>query len=202
MSFDPKRCRVEIDEFGDLLKAKGELSEKQDIQPFFKSRQQLSAFIGSYIRNIGPATEICFEYKFYNDFAADLVVGVKAHRRYCVIEFEDGRQESIFKVSPNLKTKVWSPRFEHGFSQIIDWFSLLDDLKKTDRFKRDFGSGHIRFSALLIAGRDAGLPDEYDRFRLDWRTDKVIVDNHSVECITFDELHRHMDQHLKLNTGC
>jgi Domain of unknown function (DUF4263) len=71
---------------------------------------------------------------------------------------------------------------------------------KTERFKKDFGHGHIRFSGLLIVGRDTGLRD-YERFRLRWRTEKVSVDNHPVECITFDELYRHMDQHLKLNTG-
>ena len=139
ITFDPQQCRIEIDEFGALLKNKTDLSEKSDVQPFFKAREQLSGFIGSYMRNIGPATEIGFEYQFYGDFAADLVVGVKAHRRFCVIEFEDGRTKSIFKSSQNNKTKIWSPRFEHGFSQIVDWYSMLDDLKKTQRFKRDFG---------------------------------------------------------------
>ena len=62
VQLDPKQCRTEIDEFGDLLQAKAELSEKHDIQPFFKARVQVSAFIGSFMRNIGPATQICFEY--------------------------------------------------------------------------------------------------------------------------------------------
>jgi len=201
ITFDPKRCRAEIEEFGTLLRTKAELSERGEIHPFFKAREQLSAFVGSYIRNIGPATEICFEYQFYGDFASDLIVGVKAHRRFCVVEFEDGRAESIFKPSQNKNTKVWSQRFEQGFSQIVDWYSMLDDLKKVERFKRDFGDGHVRFSAMLIIGRDAGLPEPYDRFRLDWRTDKVSVDNNHVECVTFDELYNHMDRHLKLNTG-
>ena len=156
---DPKQCRVEIDEFGVLLASKAELSEKYDIQPFFKSRLQLSAFIGSFMRNIGPATQICFEYGFFGDFAADIVLGDKAYRQFCVIEFEDGRLQSIFKPSPSGNTRVWSPRFEHGFSQIIDWYTMLDDLKKSQRFKRDFGDGHVRFSAMLIIGRDAGFTD-------------------------------------------
>jgi hypothetical protein len=119
-----------------------------------------------------------------------------------VIEFEDGRLQSIFKPSQTGNTRVWSPRFEHGFSQIIDWYTMLDDLKKSQRFKRDFGDGHVRFSAMLIIGRDAGFTNAHDRFRLDWRTDKVTVDSNSVLCVTFDELYRHMDQHLRLNTGC
>ena len=50
------------------------------------------------MRDTGPATDCVFEYPFYGDFAADLVVGDKAGKRFCVIEFEDGRKDSIFKV--------------------------------------------------------------------------------------------------------
>lgn len=201
VAFDPKQCRAEIDELGVMLQSKADLSEKYDIQPFFKSRVQVSAFIGSATRTVGPATHICFEYNFFGDYAADIVLGDKAYRRFCVVEFEDGRSQSIFKPSQTGTTRVWSPRFEHGFSQIIDWFTMLDDLKKSDRFKKDFGDGHVRFSAMLILGRDAGIAEPYDRFRLDWRADKVSVDSNNVICVTFDELHRHMDQHLRLYTG-
>ncbi|OWK46912.1 Shedu anti-phage system protein SduA domain-containing protein [Fimbriiglobus ruber] len=201
VKLNPKQCRIETDEFGDLLRTKAELSEKYDIQPFFKSRVQVSAFVGSFMLNIGPATHICFEYNFFGDYAADLVLGDKAHRRFCVVEFEDGRLQSIFRPSPSGNSRVWSPRFEHGFSQIIDWYTMLDDLKKTERFKRDFGDGHIRFSAMLIIGRDTGITDPHDQFRLDWRADKVSVDSNNVICVTFDELYRHMDRHLRLNTG-
>jgi Domain of unknown function (DUF4263) len=201
IQLDPKQCRLEIDEFGELLRSKPELSEKHDIQPFFKSRMQVSAFIGSFMSNIGPATQICFEYEFFGDYAADLVLGDMAFRRFCVVEFEDGRTQSVFKPSSTGNTRVWSPRFEHGFSQIIDWYTMLDGMKQTPRFKRDFGDGHVRFSAMLIIGRDAGLTDPYDRFRLDWRTDKVTVDSNTVSCATFDELHRHMDRYFLLTTG-
>jgi hypothetical protein len=200
ITLEPKRCRFQIDEFGALLKSKASLSEKDDIQPFFKKRPQISAFIGSYMRDSGPATDYAFEYPFYGDFAADLLVGDKSGRRFCVIEFEDARKDSIFKVPKSKSTTQWSQRFEHGFSQIVDWFTLLDDLKKTERFKKDFGHNHIRFSALLIIGRDAGVTG-YDRVRLEWRTEKVRVDSHPVECVTFDGLYEHMDRHLKLNTG-
>lgn len=129
------------------------------------------------------------------------MLGDKAYRQFCVIEFEDARLHSIFKLSQNQNTMVWAERFKHGFSQIIDWYTMLDDLKKTQRFRRDFGDGHIRFSPMLIIGPDASIPDSHERFRLDWRTDKVSVDSNNVICVTFDELYRHMDQHLRLNTG-
>lgn len=200
IALNPGQCRVEIDELGALLRSKKALSEIHDIQPFYKQRPQISAFVGYYMRDIGPATQYAFEFPFYGDFAADLVVGDKATRRFCAIEFEDGLKDSISKVPRGKSTPEWSRRFEHGFSQIVDWFSSIDDIKKTDRFERDFGPGHIRFSALLIIGRDAGVP-EYERKRLEWRTEKVAVDSHPVECVTFDGLHEHMDRHLRLNTG-
>lgn len=199
IAFDPKRCRVQIDEFAALLRSKGELSERQDIQPFFRARDQLSAFVGAYIRSLGPTTDFAYEYPIYGDFAADLVVGDRTCQRYCVVEFKDGRNDSIFRNAGRSIT-VWSRRFDRGFSQIVDWFSLLDDLKKTERFKRDFGAGHVRFSALLVIGRDSGV-SAYDRYRLDWRTEKVRIDSHNVECVTFDSLHEQMDRQLKLNTG-
>jgi hypothetical protein len=62
ITLDPKKCRVQIEEFGALLKSKAALSEKDDLQPFFKNRPQVSAFIGSYMRDIGPATDYAFEY--------------------------------------------------------------------------------------------------------------------------------------------
>jgi hypothetical protein len=200
INLDPKTCRTQIDELGALLNSKKALSERNDIQPFFKARPQISAFIGSYMRDIGPATDFAFEYPVHGDFAADLVVGDRANRRFCVVEFEDGRADSIFKRASGKSMSEWSQRFEHGFSQLVDWFTLLDDLKNSKRFQKDFGPNHIRFSALLVIGRDEGV-NAYDRIRLDWRTEKVLVDSHPVECVTFDGLHEHMDRHLRLNTG-
>jgi hypothetical protein len=82
----------------------------------------------------------------------------------------------------------------------VDWFTHFDDLKKTTRFQKDFGTGHIRLSALLVIGREAGLSD-HEKFRLEWRAEKVQIDSHAVECVTFDGLQSHMDTHLRLTTG-
>jgi len=91
----------------------------------------------------------------------------------------------------------WSQRFEHGYSQLIDWFAILDDYKKTDKFRKEFGNGHISFSGMLIVGRSSGVSDE-DRIRLDWRSDKVLVDSHVINCITFDDLHQDLERRLQL----
>ncbi len=128
-------------------------------------------------------------------FAADIVLGSREQGEYCVIELEDGCPDSIFTRVGKKATREWSRRFDHGFSQLVDWFYALDDLKKTDRFARDFGHGHIRFSGLLLIGRSAGV-SESDRARLKWRAEKVRIDSHSIECLTFDDLYEYLRRRM------
>jgi len=115
--------------------------------------------MGTFSPNIGPATELAFEYPFFGDFSADVLLGNKNEREFCVVEFERGHQDSIFKKAGTKATPEWSSRFDHGFSQMVDWFYNLDDFKKTEGFAKTFGHGHIKFTGLLIIGRSAGLDD-------------------------------------------
>jgi hypothetical protein len=196
VTFDLAKCRKEVEELGQLLKSKSDLSEKNDLLPFFRSRDQLCAFIGTFAPDIGAAPEIAREFSFLGDFAADLLVGNRDSQEYLAIEFEDGRKNSIFRDVRRSSTD-WSPRFEHGYSQLIDSFATLDDYKKTDKFRRQFGRGHITFSGMLIVGRSSGVSDD-DRIRLDWRADKVLVDSHVINCITYDDLYQALDRRLRL----
>lgn len=186
--FDPAQFEKELNAFDVLVKSETDLSETTDIQPFFKKSKHLSAYMGTIFPEIGPATEITFEYPFFGDFKADLLLGNKAAKKFCVVEFEDGCQDSIFKKQPKRGNPEWSARFEHGFSQLTDWFYNLDDFKGTKGFAKTFGDGHIRFFGLVIIGRSASL-DAAKRSRLDWRTEKVLIDSHPVTCLTFDDLH-------------
>ncbi len=144
--------------------------------------------MGILFAEVGPATELTFEYPFFGDFKADLLLGNKAAKRFCVVEFEDGREDSIFKKQPRRGNPEWSARFEHGVSQLTDWFYNLADFKSTEGFARTFGHGHVKFFGLLVIGRSAWL-DATRRSRLDWRTEKVLIDSHPVACLTFDDLH-------------
>ncbi len=196
VAFDPVKCTKEVSQLGQLLNSKTDLSEKNDILPFFRNRDQLCAFIGTFAPDIGPAPLIAREFSFLGDFAADLFVGNSDVQQYLAVEFEDARKESIFKDIGRSSTD-WSPRFEHGYSQLIDWFATLDDYKKTDKFRKQYGQGHITFSGLLIVGRNAGV-SENDRIRLEWRADKVRVDSHVINCITFDDLFTILERRLQL----
>ncbi len=193
--FDPVKCQRELIAFEKLLHSKGGLSEQRDILPFFKKRKQLSSFIGTFAPNIGPAPQLAYEFPFLGDFAADMVLGHREHGEYCVVELEDGRPDSIFAKVGQKSTRESGRRFDHGFSQLVDWFYALDDLKKTSRFTKDFGHGHIKFFGLLIIGRSVGI-SESDRTRLRWRTEKVRVDSHSIDCLTFDELHEYLRRRM------
>ena len=195
--FDPAQFEKELNAFDALLRSKAELSETDDIQPFFEKSRHLAAYMGTIFPEIGPATDLTLQYPFFGNFKADLLLGNKTAKRFCVVEFEDGCQDSVFKKQPRRGHPEWSARFEHGFSQLTDWFYSLDDFKGTKEFAKTFGSGHIKFFGLLIIGRSASL-DDTKRSRLDWRTEKVLIDSHPVTCLTFDDLHASLRKRFEI----
>jgi hypothetical protein len=199
ITYDAARVRKELDEFGKLLKSKASLSERDDLQPFFKKREQLSAFLGTCSLNVGPATHLAYEFPFLGDFAADLIVGNRSVGEYLVIELEDASPNSVFTKVAGKMTREWSKRFDHGYSQLIDWFSCLDDYRQTDKFRDEFGPGYVVFDGLLVVGRSAGMT-EGDRRRLRWRSSNVVVHSKTITCVTFDDLHQDLQRRLALYT--
>jgi hypothetical protein len=195
--YDPKQVKKELGEFDNLLKSKASLSEQKDIQPFFKKREQLAAFMGTYTLDIGPGTHLAFEFPFLGDFSADIIVGNRDRGEYLVIELEDATPTSVFTKIKGKKTKEWSRRFDHGYSQLIDWFSCLDDYRQTAKFIDEFGHGYITFHGLLRIGRNAGMTDG-DRRRLKWRSKNVVVNSQPITCITFDDLYEALQRRLTL----
>ncbi len=53
--FHPAQCQRELSAFGKLLASRANLSERNDLLPFFKKRKQLASFLGTFTPNIGPA---------------------------------------------------------------------------------------------------------------------------------------------------
>ena len=195
-NIDLKQCLIEREEFENLLFNNRELKESKDILPFFKQRLHLSAFIGAYGTNMVRFNQIKHEFNLFGDFRADLAVGDCVNNNYCFIEFEDATEDSIF-VKKGRSTSDWSPRFEHGFSQIIDWFWKIDDFKNTSEFRSIFESENIEFSGILVIGRDNFLCKS-EKARLKWRLNRVVVDSRKVICITFDQLARDTRDRLSL----
>ena len=186
IAFDYARCHDEAREFQTFLGSRTTLKERDEILPFFKARKHLSAFLGAYSTKAIVYDRVAHEYPLFGDFACDLVAGDWSRRAYTFVEFEDAAPESIF-VKRRRNTPEWSPRFEQGFSQIVDWFYKLYTQRHAPDFEERFGGRAIDTSGLLVVGRrqDFG-PREKDRFS--WRDRCVAVNGNRVQCLTFDDL--------------
>jgi hypothetical protein len=172
------------------------LTERQDVLDFFRSRQQLAAFIGSYFPYVSNFDSIAYEYDIFGDFRADLAVGDSKNGQYAFIEFEDAGPDSIFRTRSNRSSSEWSPRFERGYSQVLDWLWKLSDMETTTEFENRFSPNYTRYEGMLIIGRTVDLSFK-DTVRFNWRRDRVIVDSKQIHCITFDELYSDLDERLR-----
>jgi hypothetical protein len=187
IQFNPDQCRQELAELQSLLASSPDLKEAQHILPFFRERRHLSVFLGSSEPGIIHYDRIAYEYDLFGDYVCDLVVGDSVTRTYGFIEFEDAASNSIFVPRGARAAPEWSPRFEHGYSQIIDWFHKLDDMGRTEEFEVRFGSAPVKYFGLLIVGRSETLTPRERRRRL-WRQDKTVVNSKHIRCLAFDEL--------------
>ncbi len=185
-AFDYKLCLQEAREFQTFLGAQQTLRERSEVLPFFKARKHLSAFMGAYNSQIFNYNRLAHEYNFFGDFACDLVAGDWDRRSYVLVEFEDARPNSIFKTRGR-RTPEWSPRLEHGFSQLVDWFYKLGTQRDSTDFEQRFGARSVQFIGLLVIGRRHPLGPR-EQGRLGWRQRHVLVNGHPVHCLTFDDL--------------
>lgn len=194
-SLSVQECIKELAKFDALLNSKPELKEREEILPFFKENQHLAAFIGTYIPDIANPDRIANEYDIFGDFACDLAVGDSQSKTFLFIEFEDAKYNSVFVQNGAKVTLEWSPRLEHGFSQVLDWFWKLSDMEKSDDYENRFGARHVAIHGLVIVGRDQTLLPR-EKARLKWRQDHTIVQSKKVSVITFDQLARDLNYRL------
>jgi len=185
--FDKHKCRQGWNELDQHLKQHPVLDENKDVLPFFKVRRDLSMLIAKYIPRTASADVLAHEYPLYGDFKADLVVGDSSTHNYLLVEFEDGRPDSIFKKKAGKATPDWAPRFECAFSQLVDWLWMLDDMRSTQGFTTDFGDRRAKFHGLIVIGKGMSL-DSQEKSRLRWREDKVMVDSSGVSIVSFEQL--------------
>lgn len=177
-------------EFRQLLDGSAELSEGIDLLPFFIARPDLAALVGSIAISVHRINAVADEFDLFGNFRCDWCVGDSAGRSYAFVEFEDARANSVFADGPKYHAE-WGRRFEHGFSQLVDWFWAVDQYRDTIDFQRRFGTGPVQFVGILVIGRRRFLsPDQVARLR--WRVEKVWVNGHKVYCQTFDDLYDHL----------
>jgi hypothetical protein len=194
--FDKHKCRLEWNEFDQHLKKYPVLDENKHVLPFFKARHDLSLLIAKYVPRTANADVLAHEYPLYGDFKADLIVGDSSTHNYLLVEFEDGRPDSIFKKKKGRATPDWAPRFECAFSQLVDWLWMLDDMRSTGGFTTDFGDRHAKFLRLIVIGKGMSLgPQEKSRLR--WREDKIMVNSNGVSIVSFEQLSSALDSWLR-----
>jgi hypothetical protein len=199
LAFDLRRCSREVGDFQRFLKTRQDLKEEEHIRPFFEQRPHLSVLLGGYNSNISHFDQLAYQYPLAGDFTCDLVVGDSVNKAFSFIEFEDAGAKSLFVKRAKKVTREWAPRFDHGYSQLIDWFCKLDDMEKSDDFEARFGARSISFKGILISGRDHNLlPGE--QTRLAWRRNNVTVRSQTIHCLTIDELLKDLLGQLKTFT--
>jgi Domain of unknown function (DUF4263) len=138
-AFDYYQTEKEVNEFEAFLNKHQSLKERKDILPFFRKRLHLSSMCGVLGPSIGEVDRLAWEYDLFGDFVCDLVVGDWERKSYCFIEFEDAEPQSIFEKVGKKATRDWGRRFEHGYSQVIDWFHKLVKMSEHPDFEGPFG---------------------------------------------------------------
>jgi hypothetical protein len=186
LAFSYEQCLKEAREFEAFLGNHTTLKERDEILPFFKERQHLSAYLSVNNARAIQYDRIAHEYPMFGDFTCDLIAGDWSRSAFVLVEFENAFPNSIFSHKARA-TPEWAPRFEHGFSQILDWFYKMDTQRHTPDFQQRFGSRDIHVSGVLVVGRKQDFgPREQDR--LSWRHQHVTVHGKQIYSMTFDDL--------------
>jgi len=193
------QLRVELDQFDAFLSSTTHLKERAEIAPFFKTRKNLVAAIGLTRSEFGFPDRVATELELFGDFACDLASGDSKRKAFLLIEFEDATERSVLGKAAPGKIKPWAPRFEHGFSQLIDWaWRLSFESHSSKAFRRIFGVDDPSIHFLLIAGRDADLGDD-DQARIRWRANNITFGAYRMSFLTFDGLLETLRLRLKLS---
>jgi hypothetical protein len=186
--YDSLRISQAISEYKILLNSHDELEEKKHIQPFFKKHRVLIfllAGLGQISRS--NVDEYEFEFDLWQDLICDIAIGDSTANRYCLIELEGAKKNSLFKNKPKNYPK-YADSLECGYSQIIDWFFKIDEMKNTSSIKRRFADDYPRVNAVLIVGRSHFLTTDLEKNRFNWRRDNTLIGAKNVNCLTYDEL--------------
>jgi hypothetical protein len=192
-SLDLMKSEVQLNELEDFLATNPELHETKagGLQEFFDQRLDLLLLLGDVFgAGFWPA-KYKKEFSIFNEFRADYVVSNAEMSKFLFIEFEDAKSDSIFSRKGNSKSTIsyeWSSRFEHGFSQVLDWHFRIDDFRRSSKMKEHFGRQDIEYEGLLVIGRDAALTAQGTEDRLKWRKENVTVNSRRIGCVTFDQL--------------
>ncbi|WP_298966385.1 Shedu anti-phage system protein SduA domain-containing protein [uncultured Methylobacterium sp.] len=134
-----------------------------------------------------------FEFGLKGLFRADLVVGNDKARKFVLVEFEDGRADSLFKGGTS-RYRAWSPRLEHGFGQIIDWAWAKHSHPTDAAFTNSFGGRVVEDCYVVVCGRspERGSLEEQ---RFDFRR-SIKFNGIAAQIYTYDDMVDAMSDNL------
>jgi hypothetical protein len=159
-----------------------------------RSRPHMACLLASTLGLQAPDM-IKFEMDLKGMFRTDLVLGNHGSRRFGLIEFEDAQPNSIFRKG-TAQYRYWSPRIEHGFSQILDWAWVRADHPDDSVLRAGFGGPVTTSAYAVICGRDASLRDDVERKRFTHRRDHMKVEGQPALVLTYDEMVAYMSDNL------
>ena len=190
-----------LTEFEALLSSEARLKERDQVIPFFKARPHLYAALELANSAVELPDRWAHELDLFGDFACDIAAGDSEANAYTLVEFEDAQEHSIFSRLQAGKTmKRWAPRFEHGFSQLVDWaWRISAEGESSAAFRRVFGDDNPAIHLLLVVGRDADLTKD-DFTSLRWRAKHTSLGQFRMSCFTFDGLLQSIRRRLLLAT--
>jgi Domain of unknown function (DUF4263) len=185
-TLDLTKARAAVGELKGMLDGSGDIQEAT-FHDFFETRPDLQALVGLCNPSCALPNLLAWQYPIFGSFRCDFAVGDSLRNAYTFVEFEDARPGSLFVKQGEKATRAWSPRFESGFSQLVDWFYKLHVMTDTPDMESQFGKRSIRYTGVLIIGRDQYLQTG-ERLRFDWRQDHVVVNSKHVLYVTYDQL--------------
>jgi len=193
IKFNLRIADIELTSFKAWLSGVTFVGEKVIVEEI-KSRRHMACLLASTLGLQAPDM-IKFELELKGMFRTDLVLGNNGSRRFGLIEFEDAQESSIFKKG-TAQYRYWSPKIEHGFSQILDWAWVRADHPNDSVLLAGFGGQITTNAYAVICGRDASLRDDVECKRFKHRRDHMKVEGQPALVLTYDEMVQYMDDNL------
>ncbi|ELS30716.1 MULTISPECIES: Shedu anti-phage system protein SduA domain-containing protein [Pseudanabaena] len=153
--FDINECDRQLQELQNFLATNPSIPEtgENGLQNFFADRPNLILLLGYWHFGLEPSFYKPEVSLFNNEFRADFVVADREKKKFVFIEFEDAMEDSIFKLKSRKSDLAntsydWASRYEHGLSQVIDWYYRMDDYERTNKFEEYFGHRHVSYTGV------------------------------------------------------
>jgi hypothetical protein len=202
LKLDLRQAHADLAALDKLLTDNEQLEETGPggLQEFFTSHPHLLLLMSrAFCPGLLPAAYLP-ECSVVQEFRADYAVANEDRSKFLFVEFEHAKKDSIFATK--VKTKAnqsyqWAKTFEHGFSQVLDWYFRLDDYQRASKIEEHFGAPKIDYVGILVIGRDQFLKKTGLSQRFEWRRKYTVINSQHLHCFTFDELARELRGHYE-----